>query len=118
MERGRHPDIMLRVANACHPDMPDAQRREILRGVVDAECAEGRLSQRWAVRLRRRRCDATVAGELLSDLEGRCVPPSDAEAGAEGFDDEEEVVSAPAAVVALLLMVAAVGFMLRLFYIK
>ena len=80
----QHTRPLLRVANACHPDMDDRQRHRILLAAADeAEHAD------WLDRLRERddrEADPTDAMDLLRDLERRASVVDDDD-GVEGYDD-------------------------------
>lgn len=60
-----HTGIQLRLANACHPSMGEAERRRILRSVA-AETGDAH----WTERLRRTaRADRRVAMVMLDEYE-------------------------------------------------
>ena len=75
-----HNPTLLRVANACHPEMDDRQRHRILAAV-----AEDTRNAAWSDWLRRapgKKTNTTVAMRMLRDLE---QPWSDGDGATEGW---------------------------------
>lgn len=75
-----HDRYQLRLANACHPDMDEEQRRAILLAVI-----EDLHHERWRAMLRRRGAQATVAMRMLGELERPRGSRAPAAAAAEGY---------------------------------